>query len=125
GRALTKAFAEVSTPNIMIKDFYATPAYKTAGLLYALRERTLEQARTGRGKDRGLLEGLALGSPEQVISTIRKWESAGVDGLIFFVNQREILPQEQVLESMRLFAREVMPAFSEPATDATPELVSR
>jgi hypothetical protein len=36
----------------------------------------------------------------------------------FLVNACEILPQEQVLESLRLFAREVIPAFRESGTDA-------
>jgi hypothetical protein len=39
-----------------------------------------------------------------------------VDQVNFLVNAAEALPQEQVLESLRLFAREVMPAFREGAS---------
>ena len=34
-----------------------------------------------------------------------------IDEINFLLNAVEVLPQEQVLESLRLFAREVMPAF--------------
>jgi len=34
-----------------------------------------------------------------------------VDEVNFMLNAAEVLPQDQVLESLRLFAREVMPAF--------------
>jgi len=46
-----------------------------------------------------------------VSAAIERWESVGVDGINFLVNALEVLPQEQVLESMRLFATEVMPRF--------------
>ena len=42
---------------------------------------------------------------------IKRWESIGVDQINFLLNSVEVLPQEQVLESLRLFAAEVMPAF--------------
>ena len=37
----------------------------------------------------------------------------GVTGINFLLNAVEVVPQEQVLASMRLFAREVMPRFQE------------
>ncbi len=48
----------------------------------------------------------------------RKWESVGVDRVNFLLNAIETVPQEEVLASMRLFAKEVMPKFAskrEPA----------
>jgi hypothetical protein len=36
-----------------------------------------------------------------------------VTGINFLLNAVEVVPQEQVLASMRLFAREVMPRFRE------------
>ena len=42
---------------------------------------------------------------------MKRWESIGVDEINFLLNAVELLPQEQVLESLRLFAREVMPVF--------------
>ncbi len=46
-----------------------------------------------------------------MIQAIKRWESIGVDEVNFLLNAVEVLPHAQVMESMRLFAREVMPAF--------------
>jgi hypothetical protein len=43
---------------------------------------------------------------------LRKWEACGVDRVNFLLNAAENIPQEQVLNSLRLFAKEVMPAFA-------------
>ena len=56
-------------------------------------------------------EGMCLGDPHQVIQAIKRWESIGVDQINFLLNSVEVLPQGQVLESLRLFARAVMPSF--------------
>ena len=42
---------------------------------------------------------------------MKKWEAVGVDRVNFLLNTLEIIPQEDVLASLRLFAKEVMPAF--------------
>ena len=47
----------------------------------------------------------------QIARAIERWQSIGVDGINFLINAVETLPQAQVLESLRLFAREVMPKF--------------
>jgi len=60
----------------------------------------------------GVPEGMAIGDPERIIRTIKEWESIGVDGVNFLLNAMETIPQERVLASLRLFAREVMPAFA-------------
>ena len=60
----------------------------------------------------GVPEGMAIGDPERIIRAIKEWESIGVDGVNFLLNAMETIPQEQVLASLRLFAREVMPAFA-------------
>jgi hypothetical protein len=44
-----------------------------------------------------------------------KWDSFGVDRINFLLNALESAPQQQVLDSMRLFAKEVMPAFQQGA----------
>ena len=49
--------------------------------------------------------------PHQIIQAIKRWESIGVDQMNFLLNAVEVLSHEEVKESMRLFAREVMPAF--------------
>ena len=48
-----------------------------------------------------------------MIRELKKWESTGVDLVNFLLNADETVPQEQVLDSLRLFAREVMPAFAD------------
>ena len=41
----------------------------------------------------------------------RERKSVGVDRVNFLLNALEVVPQEQVLNSLRLFAKEVMPHF--------------
>jgi len=59
----------------------------------------------------GIPEGMAIGDPDRIVRAIKEWESIGVDGVNFLLNAMEVIPQEKVLASLRLFAREVMPAF--------------
>ena len=56
-------------------------------------------------------EGLTVGDPAHIIEALKQWESAGADGVNFIINSHNILSQEEVLSSLRLFAREVMPHF--------------
>ncbi|MYZ39848.1 hypothetical protein GT002_33290 [Streptomyces sp. SID4917] len=58
-------------------------------------------------------EGVAIGDPERIVKAIKVWESVGVDAINFLLNTANLVPQEQVLDSMRLFAAEVMPHFAE------------
>jgi len=60
----------------------------------------------------GIPEGMAIGDPERITRAIKEWESIGIDGVNFLLNAMETIPQEKVLASLRLFAREVMPAFA-------------
>jgi hypothetical protein len=50
---------------------------------------------------------------------MKKWEGVGVDRVNFLLNCMEEIPQEQVLQSLRLFAREVMPHFQEAPLSTT------
>jgi len=59
----------------------------------------------------GIPEGICVGDPGRVVAAIRRWESIGVDGINFLLNGMETIPQAEVLASLRLFAREVMPQF--------------
>jgi hypothetical protein len=54
---------------------------------------------------------MAIGDPQQIIATLKQWESTGVDCVNFLLNAMETVPQAEVLASLRLFAKEVMPAF--------------
>jgi alkanesulfonate monooxygenase SsuD/methylene tetrahydromethanopterin reductase-like flavin-dependent oxidoreductase (luciferase family) len=59
-------------------------------------------------------EGLrgAVGTPEQLREFLRRYEAAGVDQIIF-VLQAGRNRHEHIMESLELFAREVMPEFKE------------
>ena len=58
-----------------------------------------------------LPEGVAIGDPARIVEEIERWDSVGIDGINFMLNAMEQIPQQQVLDSMRLFAAEVMPKF--------------
>jgi hypothetical protein len=45
-------------------------------------------------------------------------ESVGVDRVNFLLNALETVPQEQVLNSLRTFAKHVMPHFQDASTQA-------
>ena len=54
----------------------------------------------------------AIGTPDEVTDLIRAYENAGVDELLFAV-QVGATKHEHILESLELFAKEVMPEFEE------------
>ena len=90
----------------MAKEAWPTKGYPSPGLLAATRRSAAGPAGAGEPP-----EGIAIGNPDQVIRELKKWESTGVDLVNFILNANEMIPQEQVLESLRTFGREVMPAF--------------
>jgi alkanesulfonate monooxygenase SsuD/methylene tetrahydromethanopterin reductase-like flavin-dependent oxidoreductase (luciferase family) len=61
----------------------------------------------------------AVGTPDQVREFLRRYEAAGVDQVIF-VSQAGRNRHEHIMESLELFARDVLPEFAErsDATDA-------
>jgi alkanesulfonate monooxygenase SsuD/methylene tetrahydromethanopterin reductase-like flavin-dependent oxidoreductase (luciferase family) len=63
----------------------------------------------------GALRG-AIGTPDQIRDLIRRYESAGIDQLIF-VSQAGRNRHEDICESMELFAREVLPEFAAEADE--------
>jgi alkanesulfonate monooxygenase SsuD/methylene tetrahydromethanopterin reductase-like flavin-dependent oxidoreductase (luciferase family) len=63
----------------------------------------------------GALRG-AIGTPDQIRDLIRRYESAGIDQLIF-VSQAGRNRHEDICASMELFAREVLPEFAERADE--------
>jgi len=57
--------------------------------------------------DRGVI---IAGNPESCIKTIKMYEDIGVDQ-VMMIMQTETISHEQVMESMELFGKEVIPAF--------------
>jgi alkanesulfonate monooxygenase SsuD/methylene tetrahydromethanopterin reductase-like flavin-dependent oxidoreductase (luciferase family) len=103
GKALADRYSEIAGQALSVREVYPTAAYATRAPQWKLR---LELQEAGKKH-----EGLCVGSPDEIIRAIEGWRSVGVDGVNFLVNAMEMLPQEEVLRSLRLFAKEVMPAF--------------
>src|SRR5574341_529307 len=89
------------------REAYPTRAYQSLGNLAPQPRRDDGSP----GDPRGIPEGIAIGDPERIVKAIKRWESIGVDGINFILNAVETVPQQEVLESLRLFAREVIPQF--------------
>jgi alkanesulfonate monooxygenase SsuD/methylene tetrahydromethanopterin reductase-like flavin-dependent oxidoreductase (luciferase family) len=107
GQRLAGTFNYLAEQLLAARQAYPTRSYPNLGLLPALR-REATSAPEGQ-----IPEGLAIGNPERIVEVIKKWEAVGVDRVNFLLNAIETVPQEQVLDSLRLFAKEVMPTFAE------------
>ena len=108
GNRLIGTFQYLAGQLDMAKEAWPTKGYPSPGLLAATRRSASGPAAPGEPP-----EGIAIGNPEQIIRELKKWEATGVDLVNFLLNANETVPQEQVLDSLRLFAREVMPAFAD------------
>jgi len=107
GRRMLGTFQYLAGQLDMAKEAYPTKGYPSPGLLAATRRQAAGPASAGEPP-----EGIAIGNPDQVTRELKKWEATGVDRVNFILNAAETIPQEEVLESLRLFAREVMPHFA-------------
>jgi alkanesulfonate monooxygenase SsuD/methylene tetrahydromethanopterin reductase-like flavin-dependent oxidoreductase (luciferase family) len=88
-----------------VGGIYPSPAYHAHASAAPLRNRPGDVVGPVR-------EGTPIGDPEECIKALKWWEEVGVDRMTFLLNAGETIPQEQVLDSLRLFAREVMPAMT-------------
>lgn len=109
GHGLVTGFSSAAAQVVDIRESYPTAAYKAPGLLSAIRQ---DAGSPADGKKKP--EGLCYGTPDQITESLRRWESAGVDRVVFMINYLELIEQSAVLDSLRLFAREVMPRFGVP-----------
>jgi alkanesulfonate monooxygenase SsuD/methylene tetrahydromethanopterin reductase-like flavin-dependent oxidoreductase (luciferase family) len=107
GLAVLGNFGVLNAHLFFTREAYPTSAYQSLANLAPAPTR-----KSGPGDRPGVPEGICLGDPRQIREAIARWESIGVDQINFLVNSIEVLPQDQVLDSLRLFAREVMPAFA-------------
>ena len=96
---------------LFTREAFPTSAYPTLGNLAPKAPKKGSAAKSPDANDTP--EGMCVGDPQHIIRAIKEWESIGIDQVNFLLNAAEILPQEQVLESLRLFAREVMPTFAQ------------
>jgi alkanesulfonate monooxygenase SsuD/methylene tetrahydromethanopterin reductase-like flavin-dependent oxidoreductase (luciferase family) len=107
GQRVAGTFNYLAEQLLAARQAYPTRSYPSLGLLPALRREATDPGAAG-----GVPEGIAIGNPDRVVEVIKKWEAVGVDRVNFLLNAIETVPQEQVLASLQLFAREVMPKFS-------------
>ena len=108
GLAMLGSFALLNAHLLFTREVFPTRAY---GLLANLAPAPRGGER-GPGDAHAVPEGICIGAPPRVVAALKEWESIGVDAINFIVNASECLSQEEVLASLRLFAAEVMPAFT-------------
>lgn len=113
GLRLTGTFNYLAAQLLAAREAYPTKSYPSLGLLPSLRRDV-----AGPGDASGAPEGIAIGNPERLVRELKKWESVGVDRVNFLLNALETVPQDQVLNSLRLFAKEVMPHFEKKSSQA-------
>ncbi len=118
GMQMIGAFNTMNAHLYWTREAYATRAYQSLGNI----GQSLKQASTPDDPSaaKGLPEGLGVGDPDHLVSVIKRWEAIGVDGINFVLNAAEAVTQDQVLDSLRLFAREVMPKFAGPHNARVP-----
>jgi len=106
GQRLAGTFNYLAAQLLAAREAYPSRSYPSLGLLPQLRQEV-----AGPGEGNRVPEGICIGDPNRIIEVIKNWESCGVDRINFLLNAAETVPQQEVLDSMRLFAREVMPKF--------------
>jgi len=110
GQRMFGLFGVTNAHLLWTREAYPTRAYQTLGnLAPKAGSQSRRNARPG-----GAPEGIAIGDPDDIVDAIKRWESIGVDGLNFILNAQESIPHQEVLDSLRLFASEVMPKFERP-----------
>jgi hypothetical protein len=112
GMGMVGAFGLTNSHLLWTREAYPTRAYQSLG---NLAPGTNRGGSGGPGDAYGIPEGICVGDPDIIGAAISRWESLGVTGINFLLNALEVVPQQQVLDSLRLFAKEVMPRFQEPA----------
>ena len=118
GEKLIASFNELATKTVGINQVYPASAYNTPGLLFALRKDSMAGAKAL------IKDGFCIGDPDDVIASLRRWEEVGVDGIMFLINSKQVIDQVDVLESLRLFAREVMPKFKDSSSSSSVDLTT-
>jgi alkanesulfonate monooxygenase SsuD/methylene tetrahydromethanopterin reductase-like flavin-dependent oxidoreductase (luciferase family) len=105
---MADTFNYLASQLISAREAFPSRSYQSLGLLPQLRRQA-----TGPDAAEQAGEGLAFGGPQRVIHALKRWEAVGVDRVNFLMNAMEVIPQADVLASLRLFAKEVMPAFAD------------
>jgi hypothetical protein len=115
GLRLAGTFGYAASQLVSAREVYASPSYSSFGLLPQVRRQSAVP-----GDMPAPPPGMAVGDPQRIIEVLKGWESTGVDCVNFLLNALEVVPQAEVLASLRLFAREVMPHFKAGARASAP-----
>jgi alkanesulfonate monooxygenase SsuD/methylene tetrahydromethanopterin reductase-like flavin-dependent oxidoreductase (luciferase family) len=107
GGAMAATFNLANSSLLWTREAYPTSAYQSLG---NQATRQLKEGGTP-GDRRPLPEGICIGDPDRIVEQLKRWESVGVDGVNFIINTMDVIPQADVLASLRLFAEAVLPAF--------------
>jgi alkanesulfonate monooxygenase SsuD/methylene tetrahydromethanopterin reductase-like flavin-dependent oxidoreductase (luciferase family) len=91
---------------LFTREVYPTSAYQSLANLAPAPSQ-----KGGPGDRPSVPDGICIGDPHGIIQAAKRWESIGVDQINVLLNASEVLTQDQVLASLRLFAKEVMPVF--------------
>jgi alkanesulfonate monooxygenase SsuD/methylene tetrahydromethanopterin reductase-like flavin-dependent oxidoreductase (luciferase family) len=104
GQRLSGTFNYLAAQLLTAREAFPTRSYPSLALLPQLRQQAAEDTE-------GRTATLAQGSPDRIIRVLRRFESMGFDCVNFLLNMGEVIPQADLLASLRLFAKEVMPVF--------------
>jgi len=104
GGKLATEFQYLADQNLHTREVVVTPSYPTLGGIP-----TIAQRDAGSDKTKGVPEGACVGTPDQIVETIERWQSIGVDGINFIINSAEVLDADEARRSMNLFAEKVLP----------------
>ena len=116
GQRLAGTFNYLAAQLLAAREAYPTRSYPSLGLLPQLRQESQSPGDGGR-----VPEGICIGDPDRIVEVVESWESVGVDRINFLLNAAETVPQAQVLDSLRLFAKEVMPQFQNAPQPRSPD----
>ena len=143
GQQLVQGFNQLNAAFVAIRQVYPTRVYRApgrggggaGGSRRGASQQRAEAAQRPQGS--GVVsasqagsfrrDDLAIGTPDQIIKNMKRWEEMGVDLVTCLVSVGTLVPQEKILKSLKLFAEEVIPAFDKgdnepkpykPATDA-------
>lgn len=113
GLRLGDTFSYIAAQVLELKEAYPSTTYPRPGLLSGLRaDATVRKESAAAPTERKKApEGLLIGDPADAIEAIKRWESVGADRIMCLLNASDALTHEEVCDSMRLFATEVMPHF--------------
>jgi alkanesulfonate monooxygenase SsuD/methylene tetrahydromethanopterin reductase-like flavin-dependent oxidoreductase (luciferase family) len=115
GLKIASIFSYMASQLLSAKEVLPTHSYPSEGLLPALRRESGSPGDAAKS-----FTGVTMGTPDDVADAITAWENVGFDGINFIHQFMEVVPQQYVLDSMRLFAQEVMPRFKKTAERRVP-----